>query len=410
MKKIYITNALHFLATLARQFIANGGVVNASALTYTTLFAVVPLMTVTYSVLALVPTFQGVGDSVQGWIFSNFVPATGEVVKGYLADFTSQARSLTAVGVIFLFVTSVMMMKNVESAFNRIWRVKYSRKGVSSFLLYWAILSLGPILIGVGLLVSSYLASIAIVSEATALVGKGNLLSLLPLFLSIAAFSLLYSAVPNCTVPFKNALIGAVTVAFLFEIAKRAFALFAVQFPSYELIYGAFAAVPLFLAWIFITWIIVLLGAELTRLLTVYNTRGAGHFESHLHTVIGILNKLWLAQKKGETLSADALLASVKGLDQKKWDKYQLLMQEKGLICCSEKGDFLLCRNLAELSVGQLQDMFNWPAPKPSLQLNTGSVELWVEKLDEKLIVVSREQEKALNIPIDYLFIDQQSK
>ena len=402
----HVADSIFFLKTLVGQFIANGGIVNASALTYTTLFAVVPLMTVTYSVLALVPTFQGFGVSVENWVFDNFVPATGEVVQGYLQGFTAKARKLTAVGAIFLFVTSVMMMKNIEAAFNRIWRVKHSRKGMSSFLLYWAILSLGPILIGVGLLVSSYIASLSFVSSATAMVGGSNLLPLLPMILSIAAFSLLYCAVPNCRVPFKNALIGAIVVALLFEIAKRAFALLAVQFPSYELIYGAFAAVPLFLAWIFITWMIILLGAELTRLLTVFNTSAAGGFQSNLHTVIGVLHELWLAQKQGVTLSDDILLARVEGLNQQRWDEYQQLLLEAQIICRSEQGDYLLARDLSDLSIEQLRLYLPWPIPKP---LSNGAeqsshLESWVISLDKKLDVLKGEQQKILAVSVQSLF------
>ena len=424
MKYLDLSKALHFTRTLVKQFSANGGLVNASALTYTTLFAVVPLMTVTYSVLAMVPAFQGVGESVQSWVFSNFVPATGQVVQDYLTDFTSQARRLTAVGALFLFVTSVMMMKNIEAAFNRIWRVKNSRKGISSFLLYWAVLSLGPILIGVGLLASSYLASLPFISEATAVFGRGNLLSLLPLALSIAAFSLLYSAVPNCRVPFKNAFIGAVVVALLFEVAKRAFALFAVQFPSYELIYGAFAAVPLFLAWIFITWMIILFGAELSRLLTVYNSAAAGGFQSNFHTIIGILQKLWLAQREGKTLSADALLAKVAGLDQKRWDEYQQLLLENGIVCRSEQGEYLLARDLNNISLEQLREVFPWPIPKPSTLAESSGTKSqatrqqsaqvspivvsgdWVNRLDSKLAQVREEQGKVLAASVQSLFID----
>jgi len=181
MHAFIASQPVRFLGYLFRQFGANQGILNASALTYTTLFAVVPLMTVSYAMLAAIPDFSGVGEQLQHWIFANFVPATGEVVQNYLADFAGQARSLTVVGVIFLVVTSIMMMRNIESAFNRIWRVSEPRKGLSSFLIYWAILSLGPILIGAGLGLTSYIASLSLVSTATELVGKARLLALLPM-------------------------------------------------------------------------------------------------------------------------------------------------------------------------------------------------------------------------------------
>ncbi len=300
-----------FMRYLLKQFLANQGVLNGAALTYTTLFAVVPLMTVSYAMLAAVPSFQGAGESLQNWIFENFVPSTGSAIQGYLQDFSSQARHLTGVGIALLAVTSIMMMKNIEAAFNRIWRVAEPRKGLASFMLYWSVLSLGPILIGLGLLVTSYIASLPFISEAADAVGRGRLLSLLPMLLSTAAFTLMYVAVPNCQVPFKSALIGGVVVAVLIEAAKRGFALFVTQFPSYELIYGAFAAVPLFLLWIFISWVIILIGAELTRCLTVYRPLDKEGSVPHLYTVVAVLYRLWQAQKAGRTLSDRQLLLEV---------------------------------------------------------------------------------------------------
>ena len=155
-----------FIINVYKHFIANKGVRNAAALTYTTLFAVVPLMTVTYAMLAAIPSMQGAGDGLQAWVFDNFVPTTGEVVQDYLSGFAAQAKSLTGVGIAMLILTSIMMMKTIENAFNFIWRVNEPRKGLSSFLLYWAVLSLGPILIGLGLVLTSYITSLSLISSS----------------------------------------------------------------------------------------------------------------------------------------------------------------------------------------------------------------------------------------------------
>jgi membrane protein len=390
-----------FLRYLGRQFINNKGMLNASALTYTTLFAVVPLMTVSYAMLAAIPSFQGAGEQLQGWIFENFVPATGAVVQDYLSDFASQARKLTAVGLIFLFVTSIMMMKNIEGAFNRLWRVSEPRKGLSSFLLYWAILSLGPILIGVGLLVSSYIASLSLVTSATELVGRGRLLSVLPMLMSAAAFTLLYAAVPNCRVPFKSALTGGMVVAILFETAKRGFALFVTQFPSYELIYGAFAAVPLFLAWIFISWTIILLGAELTRALTVYRESQVGRTNSHLHTLVAILYRLWQAQQRGEALDDKTLLREVEGLDQSGWDQYVQLLMQPSIIRRTDQGQYLLARDLGVFTLEQLNAELPWPLPEAA---GVDSITQWQRELDSRLQQVSESRQVALKMTLEHLF------
>ena len=390
-----------FMRYLGRQFVRNQGILNASALTYTTLFAVVPLMTVSYAMLAAVPSFQGAGELVQGWIFDNFVPATGAVVQEYLSSFASQARKLTAVGLIFLFVTSIMMMKNIEAAFNRIWRVSEPRKGLSSFLLYWAILSLGPILIGVGLVVSSYIASLSLFASATEIVGRARLLSILPMVLSAAAFTLLYAAVPNCRVPVKNAFIGGLVVAALFETAKRGFALFVTQFPSYELIYGAFAAVPLFLAWIFISWTIILMGAELTRALTVYREHQQGMQSSHLHTLVAVLYRLWQAQQRGETLDDRVLLHEVEGLDQGGWDHYVQLLMAPSIIRRTDQGEYLLARDMGSYSLDELNRELPWPLPEPAA---VESIHSWQRELDSRLQQVARSRKLAFEVTLESLF------
>ncbi len=406
MQSLLDKPALRFLSYLLRQFKANQGILNASALTYTTLFAVVPLMTVSYAMLAAVPSFQGVGEQLQGWIFSNFVPATGAVVQDYLAGFASQARKLTAVGVVLLAVTAIMMMKNIEAAFNRVWRVSEPRKGLSSFLLYWAILSLGPILIGLGLVVTSYIASISFITSATEVVGKARLLSILPMALSAAAFTLLYAAVPNCRVPLKNAFYGGLVVAILFESAKRGFAFFVTQFPSYELVYGAFAAVPLFLVWIFISWIIILLGAELTRGLTVYRQLDAKGSISDLHILVGILNRLWQAQQKGEALSDRVLLKEVPGLDQGHWDQYVQILLEGKVISRTDRGHYLLARDMGQLTLGQLNQLLPWPLPEaPEAESMLG----WEREMNRRLAQVSDSRKEALKISLERLFSETDS-
>ncbi len=400
MQKGSLPAVLVFIRALARQYQTNQGVLNAAALTYTTLFAVVPLMTVSYSMLAAVPNFRGVGEQVQGWIFENFVPATGMVVQEYLSTFASQAQKLTVIGIVFLVVTSIMMMKNIEAAFNRIWRVTEPRKGLSSFLLYWAVLSLGPILIGLGLLLTSYVASLPFISSATEMVGRARLLSLLPPLFSALAFMLLYAAVPNCRVPLANAALGGVFAAVLFELAKRGFALFVTQFPSYELIYGAFAAVPMFLVWVFISWTIILLGAELTRLLTVSHVNKFRMNEPHLYTVLAVLQRLWLAQQDGEPVPDRALLQEVPGLDQGRWDDYVQLLIDAGLIRRTEGGQYLLSRDLSRYTLLQLQRELPWPVPDPV----PDQEEPWQQELHRRLQMLQCQRGEVLNISLQDLY------
>jgi len=392
--------ALLFLRDLVRQYKANQGVLNAAALTYTTLFAVVPLMTVSYAMLAAVPSFQGIGEQVQGWVFDNFVPATGAVVQEHLSGFTSQARKLTAVGILFLLITSIMMMKNIEAALNRIWRVSEPRKGMSSFLLYWAVLSLGPLLIGFGLLLTSYVASLPLFNDSTGVVGKARLLALFPPLLSLLAFTLLYAAVPNCRVPLKNALIGGAAAALMFELAKRGFALFVTQFPSYELIYGAFAAVPLFLVWIFICWSIALLGAELSRALTIYHAGNRSRREPHFYTLLAVLERLWQGQQRGEPVEDSRLLQEVPALDQGRWDEYAQLLMAEGLVRRTEQGHYLLSRDLSTFTLAQFQALLPWPLPGGLTHPDSE----WKQQVCERLEELRRRRLDTLDLRLSELF------
>ncbi len=400
MNKRAVYSVLLFLRALVRQYQANQGILNAAALTYTTLFAVVPLMTVSYAMLATIPSFQGVGEQIQGWVFENFVPATGAVVQEYLQGFTAQARKLTAIGILFLVITSIMMMKNIEAALNRIWRVSEPRSGVSSFLLYWAVLSLGPVLIGLGLVLSSYISSLALFDSASELVGRARLLALFPPLLSALAFTLLYAAVPNCPVPLRNAFIGGVTASLLFEIAKRGFALFVTQFPSYELIYGAFAAVPMFLVWIFICWTIALIGAELSRALTVYHAERRARQLPHLYTLLGLLRRLWSAQQQGAAVAGGELLQEVDGLTQQRWDQYQALLIDAGLVQRTEQGQYLLCRDLSQFTLAQLQALSPWPLPNGLSQPREG----WQHEVSERLTRLEQVRNEQLDQPLSVLF------
>ncbi|HEY5717789.1 MAG TPA: YihY family inner membrane protein [Motiliproteus sp.] len=390
-----------FIRQLARQFRVNQGPLNAAALTYTTLFAVVPLMTVTYAMLASIPSFQGVGEQLEGLLFDHFVPSSGDSIRSYLSGFAAQARSLTAVGVGFLVVTSFLMLKSIEAAFNRIWQVERPRKGLSSFLLYWAVLSLGPLLLGLGFVLTSYLASLPLVTGATeALGGRQRFFSMLPFVTSSAAFTLLYAAVPNCSVPLRHALVGGTLVALLFEAAKRSFTLFVTHFPSYELIYGAFAAVPIFLAWIYISWIIVLLGAELVRGLQTFTPRQQDEDKQPLYWVLCLLEQLWLSQQQGGSLSLRRLQRRLPGLQADRCSGYLKLLVQQRLVNRTEQGAFSLCRDLHGLQLDTLCGLLPWPLPA---SIGKGD-QAWLSPVERCLGALAQQRRGHLSVSLAELF------
>lgn len=384
-------DAVDFWKFLFERFLADRGPNSAAALTYTTLFAVVPMMTVTFAMLSVIPAFKGVGEQIQGFIFQNFVPSSGAVVQDYLKAFSEQARQLTWVGVGLLMATALMMMLTIEKTFNSIWRVRQSRRGVSSFLLYWAILSLGPLLLGAGFAMSTYITSLVLLSGPYALVGVRVLLNFMPLLFSIAAFTLLYAAVPNTRVPLRHALLGGLFSAVLFEAAKALFGLYVSFFPGYQLIYGAFATVPLFLLWIYLTWIIVLFGAEL-----VCNLSASRHWRRNplprLLVVLGVLRVFHARQLAGQSVSQLDVQRSGWPLPDDVWDEILEFLERERLICRTSGGNWVLCRDLSHYSLDRLLSRSPWPLPHLE-QLPMELAEPWFPALRSALISFQQERE-----------------
>ncbi|MCP4995331.1 MAG: YihY family inner membrane protein, partial [Gammaproteobacteria bacterium] len=212
---------------------------------------------------------------------------------------------------IFLIIVALMMMANIDRAFNTIWRVRRKRGLLSLFIVYWSILSLGPLLIGISMAVTSYLVSIPLLSNTAETLGlKGRLIGLMPVLASAVAFTLLYAVVPNRRVPFRHALMGGLLAAALFELAKRGFAFYLTNFPTYEAIYGALAVIPIFLVWIYVSWVVTLLGAEFSYCLGVLNdvfVSGARERGQGFLLAFRVLRELWSAQKSGNALSSSQL-------------------------------------------------------------------------------------------------------
>ena len=355
-----IEDLFEFCRFLLQRFLADRGPQSAAALTYTTLFAVVPMMTVTFAMLSAIPAFQGVGEQIQMYIFSNFVPSTGATIQQYLIAFTDQARQLTWFGVGFLMATALMMMLTIEKAFNLIWRVRQPRRGMSSFLLYWAILSLGPLLLGAAFAMSTYITSLSLISGPHALIGAGTLLKAMPLVLSIAAFTLLYAAVPNTRVPLRHALVGGVFTAVLFEAAKQAFGLYVTYFPSYQLIYGAFAAVPLFLLWIYLSWIIVLFGAELVCGQSS-SLQWRRQSTPRFLVMLALLRILYERQQNGREVRLRDVHASGWLLPEDEWDEILEFFEREQLACRTGSAGWVLCRDLNHYSFDELLRHNPWP-------------------------------------------------
>jgi len=238
--------------------------VNAGYLAYVTLLSLVPMIAVGVAIFSAFPVFESFRTGIENFIFNNFVPTSSDAIKEHISAFAGNASQMTSVGIGFLVVVALFLIRNIDITLNKIWRVKTKRKAIFSFAIYWMVLTLGPVILGASLGVTSYLVSLASIADQEIPGFSGVLLKLLPYSISMAGFILLYTLVPNADVPLKCAVPGALFAAILFESSKTGFALYMSHFPSYEVIYGALATVPILFVWVYLSWIVVLLGAEFT--------------------------------------------------------------------------------------------------------------------------------------------------
>ena len=277
----------------------------AASMTFTTLLALVPVLTVMVAVASIFPVFDRWSDSFVSFVNQTIVPQGADMVFDYIDAFRDQANRLTAIGSVMLVVTSLMLIRTIDNAFNHIWRVNTQRPWMMQFLVYWTLLTFGPLSLGVGISfmvgsVQDSVLSSGAQQWADALKTAARLA-----FMTVLLWGL-YRFVPNRFVPARQAFVGALATAFCLETARSLFTWYMGNFDGYRSIYGAFAAVPFFLLWLNLLWTLVLGGAVLTSSLSYWQgeafRRGfdsRGRFDD----VLKILLLLDAAQKEGRTLS-----------------------------------------------------------------------------------------------------------
>jgi membrane protein len=241
----------------------------AASLTFTTLLALVPIVIIALTLFSAFPLFADFSEAVKKFFAVNMMPETGgKLVTFYYEQFAESAGLLAALAIVFIGATAIMMMLTIDHALNTIWRVSRPRPLMQRVLIYWLVLTVGPLLVGGSLSLTTWLVAIS-VGYATSVSGIGlAALKVTPILLTAPAFTFLFRVVPNRYVPMRHAIIGGVVSALAFESMNSFFAIYLAHFPSYKLVYGAFAAFPVLLLWVYLSWIAVLLGAVVTSSLS----------------------------------------------------------------------------------------------------------------------------------------------
>ncbi len=348
-----------FLFAVARRFVDDRCMQTAGSLTFTTLLSLVPLVTVMLSVLSLFPAFQELTGDLRNLLMGQLMPTSGELVQRYLLQFSEKASRLTIVGSLWLLVTAVMTLATIDRALNGIWRTRRHRNTVMVFMVYWALLTLGPLLLGAAIAGSTYLYAVykSHVYEGVAHYSDWLLLRLIPLLLETTAFFMLFVLVPRVRVRLRDALAGALLTAVLFEIAKRGFAMYVSQFKNYELVYGAFSAIPFFLVWLYLSWLIVLVGAEVTACLggnchrkSISDTQA----RRSLWLAARLVARLGQAQRRGAVMRQQQLRAEEPAFSEAQVEDMLQRLAKGRVVRQVVGGEWVLVRDLHSLSLGEI--------------------------------------------------------
>lgn len=248
----------------------DGITVSAGHLAYVSLLSLVPFVMVFFTIMSAFPAFSAVRGDIEALVFGNIIPAAGAQVQQYIGEFVGNASKMGAIGIISLVVVALLLISNIDKTLNRIWAAKSERPVIFTFAVYWMVLTLGPLLIGLSVTVSSYLVTLANSAEAYTLGMTTAVLKIVPFVASVSAFFIIYMIVPNKRINPRHAILGAFLAASLFELSKKLFSFYITNFPSYQVIYGAMAVIPILFLWIYLSWVVVLLGAEFTHVLELF--------------------------------------------------------------------------------------------------------------------------------------------
>lgn len=309
---------LETVQTLVRRFREDRLALTAASLTFTTLISLVPLVTVMLALFSAFPMFATMQELLQKYFLQTLLPDTARPLLGFIAQFSSRASRLGIVGLVALVISAIAMMLTIDRALNAVWRVKRPRSLSARVLLYWAAVTLGPLVVGVSLTATSYA-----VSASRGLVGDlprgfGAVVGCVEFLIEALGVAALFRYVPNTRVRWRHALLGGLFVAVCLTGGKYALSYYLGVVPTYSVIYGAFATVPIFLVWIFLGWVIVLVGAVIAAYAPLLGRKMRRWSEAPgaaFHLALVLLGELAAARGRREGgMSADTL-ARVLGID-----------------------------------------------------------------------------------------------
>ena len=340
-----------FLKLLAQQFNRDHCTTATAALTYTSLLAVVPLLAVGLILFQKLPFYPAVLQATEDFILRVFTPGIGQQLVVSFAEFIAKAGQLTGISSLILLVTAMMTLNTIDQTLNKIWKVERGRRTAISMLIYFGVVVLGPLLVGLSVIATTYLLSLTVSAGVT----HNSWQLWLAWLIILLVFSAVYRWVPNTHVKWRYALTGGLLATILFELAKQGFTLYLRWFPNYEIIYGAVAVVPLTLVWIYISWLVVLIGAETAHCLSIFANRDAvTGAQTDLLPTFHVIAAIYLAGPAGCAITT---IRTQQELDSIQIKKIVTALHEEKLIVHLHDDVYRLSAQLVESGLDELQDL-----------------------------------------------------
>ncbi|MEQ8349488.1 MAG: YihY family inner membrane protein [Sneathiellaceae bacterium] len=396
-----------FVTAVVRRFLRDNGPQVAASLTYTSLLSMVPVLALSLAIVAVFPPFAGLRGELSELFTKNFLPGSVVAIEQYLETFTRNAGQLTAAGLIGLVVTAILMFVTIENAFNRIWRVPTNRSFVVRLMAFWTLMSLGPLIFGFSISISTS------VSAAVGSMGATlqSLAAIGPPLLTFFGFLCLYWMLPNYPVRWQHAAAGAVTATLLFEGLRLGFGSYIQSFPTYQLIYGALSMIPILLVWTYLAWCVAIVGAVVAAVLPNFVV-AAGvpeeEFQDRRRLEVGmlLLDELRRCSQTGMPLRLAPMVRSA-GLAPDMLDDVITRLVAARIVLRKGRQELVLCRDLRQLRLYDLVAALRllpglaWrelphPGGRPGRRARP-----WATDLQSRMLTARGAAQDALSIDLD---------
>lgn len=348
-----------FARFLTRRFLDDNLFQAAASLAYTTIFALVPLAIVVFGVLSAFPVFEEWSGQLTEYVFTNFVPNAAGALKDSIGSFVDNAGKLTVAGVIALVLSLLITLNSVEATFNRIWRVSAARPQLGRFLVYWTVLTLGALIAAASFALSAWIFALPLFSTEEGRWVSNLALRATPVLIELAAITAIYRAVPHRNVDWRHAFAGALLATFLLEVAKWGIGIFLASFDGYQRLYGALAALPILLLWIYLCWIAVLLGASLASAVSAFRYQPVAMrlpLGYEIYALLRLLGRFAEARSRGQGLHTAQMMDLEPLLTDNLLHDLLTQLAGTGLLRRAEDGEWLLARDLDGLTLAELYE------------------------------------------------------